>query len=165
MYEEGDTMGENVRDKFLTGQMKECWHVWYPYNVTRGLGQFWRCSSCSVISREKKPNNNFSTNEGYERLRNWASHKEWWAEFVVKMSRTLKTEAYDQFADMLAIFLIPKRIKEIDGIILKRVPLFSYLLNAQIEGEKSELEKLYDSLKKQYRVNMQSFEDEKAIAV
>lgn len=59
------------RDKFLTEQMGECWHIGY---LSVGCHDAIRCDKCGWDFYD---NNDFSTPDGFFKLWNWCQTQDW----------------------------------------------------------------------------------------
>jgi hypothetical protein len=68
---------KELRDKFLTEAMGECWHE----AGTKRVNPFtYVCTKCGS-NIKKNSYNNFSTWEGFGKLWEWAQKQKWWGTF------------------------------------------------------------------------------------
>jgi len=76
--EDNEDEGGDVRDKFLTEAMGECWHEWEALEIESA----WECSTCKCLWDCTKSRVDFSTWEGFGKLWEWAQQQEWWEGFL-----------------------------------------------------------------------------------
>lgn len=115
--------GGNVRDKYLTEAMGECWHeAGNKRRINGGKAQrdciCGESSHWETITNEAPKyrflNNDFSTWEGFGKLWEWTTKQEWWIEFI-KQSTYLDNSPEEIEADIFHMklgiidFIVPSK--------------------------------------------------------
>lgn len=86
-------MDKQIRDKFLTEAMGECWHEFDVNSPARHenwdgfaiqySGHWNDCTKCGEDHIEEVANNSgFDTWAGFGKLWEWSKTQEWWADFM-----------------------------------------------------------------------------------